>query len=191
MYGLVVLVGTAVFGTVLSLSLGARLAEVDWLALVPAGRGGAVLEIVLGAGLLVWAAVRLTRTTVRAPKPRRVRAGSWGLLGTGALFALSAVLDPTFVALTVLAGRGQDIGAVLAAQVLWVLISQAPLVLLLALMARGGHERAVPRFTSWWERARPVVKTVITVALVLIGVVLVVDGLWWFVTGAFLLPAPS
>jgi len=150
-----------------------------------------VLEIVLGAGLLVWAAVRLTRTTVRAPKPRRVRAGSWGLLGTGALFALSAVLDPTFVALTVLAGRGQDIGAVLAAQVLWVLISQAPLVLLLAVMARGGHERAVRRFTSWWERARPVVKTVITVALVLIGVVLVVDGLWWFVTGAFLLPAPS
>jgi hypothetical protein len=191
MYGLVVLVGTAVFGTVLSLSLGARLAEVDWLALVPAGGGGAVLEIVLGAGLLVWAAVRLTRTTVRAPKPRRVRAGSWGLLGTGALFALSAVLDPTFVALTVLAGRGQDIGAVLAAQVLWVLISQAPLVLLLAVMARGGHERAVRRFTSWWERARPVVKTVITVALVLIGVVLVVDGLWWFVTGAFLLPAPS
>ncbi len=191
MYGLVVLVGTAVFGTVLSLSLGARLAEVDWLALVPAGRGGAVLEIVLGAGLLVWAAVRLTRTTVRAPKPRRVRAGSWGLLGTGALFALSAVLDPTFVALTVLAGRGQDVGAVLAAQVLWVLISQAPLVLLLAVMARGGHERAVRRFTSWWERARPVVKTVITVALVLIGVVLVVDGLWWFVTGAFLLPAPS
>ncbi|HYI59760.1 MAG TPA: hypothetical protein VEX66_16445 [Microlunatus sp.] len=191
MYGLVVLVGTAVFGTVLSLSLGARLAEVDWPALVPAGRGGAVLEIVLGAGLLVWAAVRLTRTTVRAPKPRRVRAGSWGLLGTGALFALSAVLDPTFVALTVLAGRGQDIGAVLAAQVLWVLISQAPLVLLLAVMARGGHERAVRRFTSWWERARPVVKTVITVALVLIGVVLVVDGLWWFVTGAFLLPAPS
>jgi hypothetical protein len=31
----------------------------------------------------------------------------------------------------------------------------------------------------------------ITVALVLIGLVLVVDGVWWFVTGEFLLPAPA
>ena len=191
LYGILVILGTAVFGSILSLSIGARLANVDWLALIPAGRAGAVLEIVLGAGLLAWAALRLTRTTVRAPKPRRVRAGAWGLVGTGLLFTLSAVLDPTFVALTVLAGRGADVAAVCVAQLLWALISQAPLVLLLVVMARGGHERAVGRFTSWWERARPVAKTLMTVALVLIGLVLVVDGVWWFVTGEFLLPAPG
>ena len=52
LYGVVVLVGTALLGTVLSLTLGARLASVDWSVLVPAGRVGAIIELGVGAGLL-------------------------------------------------------------------------------------------------------------------------------------------
>ena len=189
-FGVLVLLGTAVFGTVLSLTLGARLAGVDWASLLPTGRGGAVLEIVVGVGLLAWAVVRLARRTARAPKPRRIRGGTAGLLGTGVLFVLSAALDPTYVALVVLAGRGEPVYAVAAAHLIWALVSQSPLLLLLLAVLRGGHERAVQRFGAWWQRARPVARRIVTGALVLVGGVLVLDGIWWFATGGFLLPEP-
>ena len=150
LYGVVVLAGTALLGTTLSLTLGARLAGLDWSVLVPAGRVGAILEIAVGAGLLAWAVVRLRRTGARAPKPRRERTGGLGLAGVGALFALSAALDPTFVAVVVLAGRDPDIAEVVLAHVLWAVLSQAPLVLLLVAVARGKHQRAVTWFGTWW-----------------------------------------
>lgn len=191
LYGFVVLAGTAVLGTVLSLSLGARLADVDWSVLVPAGRIGAVIEVAVGAGLLVWAVIRIRRSDARAPRPRRRgRTGGAGMAGVGALFALSAALDPTFVAVVVLAGRDTDVAEVVLAHVLWALISQAPLLLLLVAVALGRHERAVAWFGGWWSRAQPVVRTVVTVALVVTGAVLVLDGGWWFASGDYLLPEP-
>jgi hypothetical protein len=190
LYGVVVLVGTALLGTVLSLTLGARLASVDWSVLVPAGRVGAILEIAVGAGLLAWAVVRLRRRGARAPKPRRERTGILGLAGVGALFALSAALDPTFIAVVVLAGRDAVVAEVALAHALWAVVSQAPLVLLLVAVARGRHQRAVTWFGSWWSRVQPVVRRAVTAALVVTGVVLLLDGGWWFATGDYLLPEP-
>lgn len=190
LYGAVAIVGTALLGTVLSLTLGSRLAGVDWTALIPGGRGGALLELGVGLALLIWAALRLLRREVRAPKPRRGRTGSAGLVAVGALFALSAALDPTFVALVVLAGRGQGLLAVALAHVLWAVLSQAPLVLVLAAAAGGRHQRVVERFGGWWQRVQPRVRRLVTGALVLVGVVLLLDATWWFATGSFLLPDP-
>jgi hypothetical protein len=190
LYGVVVLVGTALLGTVLSLTLGVRLASVDWSVLVPAGRVGAIIELGVGVGLLAWAVVRLSRRGARAPKPRRERTGGLGLAGVGALFALSAALDPTFIAVVVLAGRDPVVAEVALAHALWAVVSQAPLVLLLLAVARGKHERAVTWFGGWWSRVQPVVRRVVNAALVVTGAVLVLDGGWWFATGDYLLPEP-
>lgn len=189
-FGIVVLLGTALLGTVLSLAIGTELARIDWLALLPVGRVAAVVEIVIGIALLAWAMTRLAGRTVRAPKPRRMQAGTVGLVTTGALFAASAVLDPTFVALTVLAGREPSTAAVVTAQLLWAFISQAPLVFLLVAIVRGGHQAAVQRFTRWWDRLRPVLRWIVTIALLVVGLTLIIDAVWWFVTGHFLLPEP-
>lgn len=189
LYGAIVLAGTALLGTLLSLTLGARLAGVDWSVLLPAGRTGAVIEVVVGVALLAWAAIRL-RGGARAPRTRRARTGSASLSGAGVLFTASAVLDPTFVAVVVLAGRGQDVPAVVLAHVLWAVVSQAPLVVLLVAVARGAHQRAVEWFRDWWSRMQPVVRGVVTGALVITGAVLVLDGGWWFATGSFLIADP-
>lgn len=189
-FGAVAVLGTAALGTALSLGIGTELAQVDWLALLPDGRVAAVIEAAIGVGLLVWAGVRLTPQAVRPPRPRRVRARTAGLVSTGVVFALSAVLDPTFVAVTVIAGRGPSALAVALAQLLWVLVSQAPLVFVLVAVARGGHRAAVERFTAWWERVQPTMRWIVTSALFLVGAILLVDAAWWFTTGSFLLPGP-
>lgn len=190
-YGLIVLGGTALLGTLLSLTLGARLASVDWAILVPTGRVGAVVELVVGLALLGWAALRLRRGAVAARKPRRTRTGPGPLALLGMLFLGSAVLDPTFLGLVVVAGRGEPALSVSLAHLTWSLLSQLPLVLLLVAISRGGHQRAVAWFRRTAARATPVLRRVVTVALVTAGLFLVLDAAWLFATGAFLVPGPT
>src|ERR687893_70521 len=106
LFGLVVLVGTVVLGTTLSLTVGPRIAEIDWSVFAPGDRSVAFVETLLGVGLVCWGVVRARRPTAHAPKPRSAGGtGPIALVGAGLLFALSAVFDPTFVALMVIAGR--------------------------------------------------------------------------------------
>ena len=187
-YGLVTLLGTVAFGTALSLVVGPRVADIDWGALATS-TGAGLLEIALGVGLVAWGIARARRPATQAPKPRSPRGrGPLALLALAVLFALSAVLDPTFVSLAVLAGRGEPFWTVVAAHSVWVIVSQAPLVLLLAAMAGGKHERFVAGFRSFWERVRPAVGRMVTAAALLVGAFFVVDGGWWLATGEFLLP---
>jgi hypothetical protein len=90
--------------------------------------------------------------------------------------------------MAVVAGRGEPFWSVLAAHSVWVIVSQAPLVLLLAAMADGKHERFVARFRTFWERVRPAVGYLVTGAALLVGAFFVLDAGYWFATGEFLVP---
>jgi cytochrome c biogenesis protein CcdA len=132
-------------------------------------------------------ASRARRPATRAPKPRSTRGtGPAALVAAGALFALSAILDPTFVSLAVVAGRDGAFWSVVAAHSVWVLVSQAPLVVLLVAMAGGAHGRFVAWFRSWWEKVRPAVGRLITGAALLVGAFFLLDSGWWLATGEFL-----
>ncbi len=72
----VVLVGTALLGTALSLTLGRQLQEFAWTSLLPPDWLGAVIEVVIAVALLAWAVVRLRRPDARPgswPSPGRTR----------------------------------------------------------------------------------------------------------------------
>ena len=186
-FSLVTLLGTAAFGTALSLTLGPRITDIDWGFLFSSP--GALGEAALGLVLVAWGIVRARRPTTHAPKPRSPRGrGPAALLALAVVFALAAVLDPTFVSLVVIAGRGEPFWSVAVAHSIWIVVSQAPLVLLLAAMAGGKHERFVARFGSWWERVRPAVGRLVTAAALLVGAFFVLDAGWWFATGEFLVP---
>jgi hypothetical protein len=189
LFGLVVLVGTVVLGTTLSLTVGPRIAEIDWSVFAPGDRTVAFVETLLGVGLVCWGVVRARRPTAHAPKPRSARGtGPSALVGAGILFALSAVLDPTFVALTVIAGRDGTFWSAGVAQSVWVLVSQAPLVLILGAMAGGKHKGVVVWFRSLWSRLRPVIGRLVTGTVLLVGAFFLLDAGWWFVTGDLLIP---
>lgn len=195
-FGVLVVVLTALLGTALSLTVGAGLADVDWAAAVPGGPVTAAVEALAGLGALVWALARWRRSPAdpadEAPRRRSPRAvGGAGLLGVGLLFTAGAALDPSYAGLVVLAGRGEPWWEVLAAHAVWSLVSQAPLVVLVVAVARGGHERAVALFTRWWGRARPLVRHLVTGALVVVGLGLLLDAGWYAATGTFLVLDPG
>lgn len=189
-FSLVAFVGTAAFGTALSLTVGPRITDLDWGWFFSSP--GAIIEAALGLALVAWGVARAWRPATRAPKPRSPRGtGPLALLALAVLFALMAVLDPTFDALVVIAGRGEPIWSVAVAHSAWIAVSQAPLVLLLAAMAGGKHRRFVARFRSWWEKIRPAVGRMVTAAALLVGTFFLLDAGWFLVTGEFLVPVGS
>ena len=189
-FGGVVLLGTAALGACLSLTLGRRLGDVDWSVLVPDGNAGAGLELAVGVAILVWALLRLRRADVSAPKPHQQRSGA-RLLAVGVVFAAAAALDPTFVGLVVVAGRGEPWWQVVIAHLLWATVSQLPLTAILVAVATGRHVRLTAWFQGWWARMRPTARWLLTGVLVLAGAFLVLDATWLFATGEFLVPGPE
>lgn len=190
-FALVVVVGTALLGTVLTLTVGQRLQRVDWSALTPPTWLGAAVELALAAGLLVWAVLRVAQSDVRPPRPRRRAVSGVALLWAGVLFAMSAALDPTFGGLVVVAGREESVGVVASAHLVWIITSQAPLVVLTIAVLLRTHVSALAWLEDRVSRARPALAKVGTGALGVVGIVLLTDVVWWFTTGRFLLPDPA
>ena len=184
-FALIVIVGTALLGTLLTLTIGQRLQELDWSSLLPSDGLGAALELGLAIVLLVWAAIRVRRPEARPPRPARQGRYGAALLWTGVVFVLSAPLDPTFVGLVVVAGRGEPAAAVASAHLIWILVSQLPLVALFVAMLFRRHVRAVAWVEDLMPRARPVLAQVGSSALFLVGAILALDAAWWFATGRF------
>lgn len=75
-FGLVVLLGTAVVGLVLSLTVGEQLLELDWAALLPRGGFRAALEAGGAVGLLGWWAIRRRPGRRAGGRPRPAGSGS-------------------------------------------------------------------------------------------------------------------
>ncbi|MEO6880212.1 MAG: hypothetical protein ABI181_04570 [Mycobacteriaceae bacterium] len=185
-FGLVVLGGSAALGVTLSLTLGVRLRSVDLLGLLPRGDLGALIEVVLGLGLLAWVWWRVRRGGPKLPGTERLgRSRLLPVLGLGMAYAALSLTDPTFAGMVVLAGRGQPVVEVVAAHVVWSLASQLPLVVLLVAVLAGAHDGAVTWFRRWWARVGPVLRRAVTALAVVAGVALLVDAAWFVVTGSF------
>jgi hypothetical protein len=188
------ILGTAAFGTALSLIVGPRIAGIDWGMLLPhdptEDRVAAFVDIVLGAGLLFWGIVRLQRPGSRPPKPSVPSGvGLISLAGAGMLFALAAIIDPTFVSLVVIAGRAEHYWSVVAAHSTWTLVSHTPLILVLAFALGGENERVVTWVRTLFARISPLIVRLVTMVVLLVGTLLLLDALWWYITGEFFIPA--
>jgi len=192
-FGCFCILGTVAFGTALSLIVGPRIEGIDWGMLLPHNptedRLAAFVDIVLGVGLLIWGVVRILRPDSGPPKPSTPRGlGLISLAGTGMIFAFAAIADPTFVSLVVIAGRAEHYWSVVAAHSMWTLVSHTPLVLVLAFALIGENERIVTWVRTLWARISPLMVRLVTGVVLLVGTFLLLDALWWFATGEFLVP---
>ena len=150
-----------------------------------------MIEALLAAALLAWALIRLRRPGARPPRPAsRGRTGS-ALVWAGVLFATSAPLEPTFVGLVVLAGGEESVRRSCSRVSRGVVVSQLPLEVLAVAIVLGRNDRTVDSLRSLVPRMRPVLARFGTAALMVIGLLIAVDVVWWLCTGEFLLPDPT
>ena len=192
-FGCVCILGTLVFGATLSLVVGPRIAGLDLSSLLPHDRDedliAAIVEVVLGVGLVAWGVVRAIRPHTTPPKPSAPRRlGLVSLASVGIIFALAAIFDPPFLSLVVIAGRYEHFWSVVAAHSTWVVVSHAPLILLLVLAVSVDRALVVDRFETWWTRIRPIIVRLVTGTVLLAGALLLLDAAWFFITGDLFLP---
>jgi hypothetical protein len=192
-FGCVCLLGTLAFGTTLSLVIGPRIAGLDLSSLLPHDPAedlmAAIMEVLLGVGLVIWGIVRALRPHTTPPKPTVPRGlGLTSLAAVGSLFAVAAILDPPFLSLVVIAGRSEHFWSVVAAHSTWVVVSHAPLILFLVLAVSIDHNLVVDRFQTWWTRIRPIIVGLVTSIVFLAGALLLLDAAWFFLTGDLFLP---
>lgn len=186
-FGFAQILVTVALGVTLSLLVGTRLAEIDWTFLDAGDPIWAVGEAIVGIVLLVWAIRRVLWPAPQKSRPASRAVSVYALGGLGVLSGASAVLDPTFVALVVLAGRDGVLVNVTLAHLLWILISQLPLVVVMVAIMRGRHHTVISRLQAWWASFRPVMAKIGTIAALVVAIVLLVDAGWWFATGGFLI----
>ncbi|MEJ5866473.1 hypothetical protein WDV85_01810 [Pseudokineococcus sp. 5B2Z-1] len=147
------LVGVPLVGLVLSLLLGVRADRLDLLGLLPDGPA--------------------TLPCPALPCPAR-GGGAWGP---------SALLDPTYRSVVVLAARTDRWTDAVAAHALSSVVSQLPLLVLALAVRRGRHEPVVRWLTRTWARVRSTARHLLTAALPLVAVLLLADGGAHLLTG--------
>jgi hypothetical protein len=76
----------------------------------------------------------------------------------------------------------------LAAHSTWTIVSHGPPVLVLAFALSGENERVVVRVRSIRERISPWIARLITAVVLLVGTLISLDAIWWYLTGGFFIP---
>src|SRR3954447_2874522 len=184
-FSVVVLLGTVVFGTVLTMALGDRLARFDWTSVLPHRGTRAGIEAAASLALLVWVGIRLGRGP-RPLKDRALRVGPSGAVVSAILFIGTAATDPTFAATVVLASRSNTVLPAVLANTTWTVISQLPLMLVFAAVLAGRHRSALTTIRRLRLRWAAVLRRLVTLGLALCALVLFIDVCTWLITGDFL-----
>ncbi|MCI1866681.1 MAG: hypothetical protein LKI83_04045 [Actinomyces sp.] len=187
-----VFVGTVLVGTVSSLCLGTLVTDAAGLLGGVSNRIWVIVEAIAVGLLWFWAARRWRRRSTVAPGrpengPRAERLAGRSLLGAGILFSLSALTDPSYLALIALSGHNGSIPTVVGAQVLWILVSQVPLFVFTGAFLAGGEQRLTAWFDRIQSRYSDRLSGLLTAVIALAGLVLAADLADFLLTGEWLL----
>ena len=159
----------------------------SWLRLPPSI--WAAVSIAAGLGLVGWGVLRVRRgASGQSGRPEHTPRGvSMGAMaGAGLAFGLTALLDPAYYGVVAFVARNPDPIARMAGLVGWFAIAQGLLIALVVGSWLGDAQRAASWLRRVWHSASPVIARSVTVAALMVGSALVVDGVWYLATGSFL-----
>lgn len=189
LYGVLVLLGTTALGLTLSSLLGASFAQIG------SHVEGAInsfsdttwtwISFAIIAVLLFFAIKRLVKKDKEEKEEKA--SGGKGLLAGAAFMVFTAITDPTFVALMGLSGQVNNLALSILYSLLWTLISQAPLFLLIGAVLLGKHQIFIDKFNQLYSRYKAKIDTAITGLLFILALVFIVDLIYFWTTGIWLI----
>lgn len=180
---------TVTIGTAFSVAIKPALDRLGSLPTVPEDVW-LLIDTILVVLLLLWGIRRVRRGAPGEASSRGARrmTGIPMLIGTGVVFALSALTDPAFYAVVVvLAGRGEPVWLAMVALAIWFAVSQSPLMILTLATVTGGHERLARGLQGLWQRGRPILRGLGTAVIFTGAAVLAIDAGLYLISGGFLL----
>lgn len=136
------------------------------------------LVTLAGLALLTWAVRRLRRPVTPGDRSARHAASSPGPLGVVGLgVGLSALVDPAFYGLVVLAGGLSGGWERFGACLLWVVMSQIALISLGIAVFAGAFDTALRLIERARARWLPSLRVLASLTLVVVGALAVVEGI--------------
>lgn len=188
LFCIVYLGGTVVFLSAISWLLRTRLPGTD-LRLFdnhPATKAG--VEFSVGLILLALAIHRLRhRNDHHETKRRRLPISPWATMGMGLALAVGVVGDPALLAFTVIASTSGSLASIVLSQAIAVVASKILVVAILTVLMASKDDANVLRLRDWWLRSEPTMHRILTGVLFVVAVTLILNALWWYVGGDFLL----
>lgn len=186
------LLGTTGFGLLLSL-IGQE--AVDYIqSLMPGDLSPlwAVLNLIIVLVIIVWISARyIRRDKKRLAKKHRwskyLQGSGWRFVIVGLVFAFSALTDPTFYAVVMIAAETHNAVAMAGLHFLWITISQIPLLALVAAYYLGLHKKLVRTTTKLWKRHRNKAGSALYIAAISVAVLLLIDVVVYIVSGNYFL----
>lgn len=191
LFGLLVLFGTSLTGTIFSELLGSTLRQlgnvlsksVTILNNVP-DIGWVIFNLVVIIALIYWGLQRDNKKHILEEKGQKSSKGLW----FGAVFMIfTAVTDPSFLAVLALSGHKGNIILSFLYSFIWTILSQAPLFLLMVAILFNQHVRFVTKFNQMREKYQHLIHNFLTGLIYLIALVFVADLLSFLSTGQWLL----
>lgn len=185
-YGLIVILTTIIVGTLLSLTSATFSFSIDWSFTWVPENIWALGQLAAGAVLMVFGWRRWhNRGNKTSEKSGKKFGGALMLIGTGFLYGVTAPIDPTFIALSVLVGQTEHLLTIVAAHTTWILISQLPLTILTVAIMMNRHHAVMKRIQSMWDRIRPYFSHGMTVLVSGAGAFLILEVGWWMTSGSW------
>lgn len=196
-FALTTFFGTVLTGLVFSRFLGAGVSYLSTLANNIPDNIFMLLEFLVALLLLGWFAERVFFREKADSKEERkesffVRSIRKGLFPLGVLFAVSALSDPSFLALLTLAGQRSSFLEVIGANCVWILLSQCPLFVLALAVCFGRHEALLAFFrerlarSTWVQGLKKLLPAALSAVILSAGVLALLEALYYLFTGIWL-----
>ncbi|WP_057491750.1 hypothetical protein [Streptococcus orisasini] len=184
-----VFLGTSLLGTVLSAIFGNRLSYVIENLLSSLFKLPDSLWVVIyifTIFFLVILGLKRLRAIEKTAQDKAAKGGEKGLWGMIDIMIVTALIDPTFIAVLALSGRQHLILAFMS-NLIWVVLSQLPLFLLTLTILTNKHLA----FTKWFNKLvakhRQPVRNMVTGLVFLATFVLCSDLITYLITGTWLI----
>lgn len=193
-FAITTFIGTVTVGVACSYLLGSSIEYIaDWLNYIPDSIW-LVLEFIVVGALFKWFVDRTFRKKEKEKKEESFLAKyiKKGLFAVGVFFAVTALTDPSFIAVITLSGHNMHFAEVLVANALWILISQSPIFILTIAVLLGKHESVIVfvqnklKESRFVEKVKKVFPKLLTAIILIAALVLLADVISYCTTGNWL-----
>lgn len=182
------LLGTTLMGVLLSL-LGQN--AIDYIqSFIPSDISPlwSILNLTVIAAIIVWLLIRfLRRNAPKKPDKKRksLVGGSWQFIAAGLLFALSSLTDPTFYAVIVIAAGTHNVFAMAGLHLLWISISQLPLLIVVTAYYLNAHKNLLVYVDKAWKAHKQKAMLMLYAAAIILALVLLADTIVYMVSDTY------
>lgn len=155
------------------------------------------IELIIGIILFVWAMERFffKKKVVKKEEKKEsffIKFLNKGLFVVGLIFAITALTDPSFLALITISSYNDNIISIILANAIWILISQLPIFVLTIAIVFNKHEKVINYFKELLnknnrkEKMKKILSVLLSIIILVIGILTIIDSIYFWINGVWI-----